>query len=124
MTEQRADTSLLIVDDRADVRRGLVRYFTLYVARVFAAETPEEAEALIVEHQPELLLCDYWLGTEHPPGTLLVERWRAAHPCIRRAALMTGTKATSIMPTDGIDRIFEKPLSLPEVKDWLLLPGG
>ncbi|MCA9623226.1 MAG: response regulator [Myxococcales bacterium] len=116
--------TLLILDDRADVRRGVQRFMSLFVSQVFVAGTPEEAEAVLREHAPEFLLCDYWLGPEHPPGTALVERWRHDFPCLARVALMTGTKATAILPAQGVDRIFQKPLRLAEVKDWFLGDGA
>lgn len=111
---------LLILDDRADVRSGLRRFFGLFFERVVVAATPEEAEALLAAESPPFLLCDYWLGNEHPPSTDLIPGWRREHACIRVVALMTGTKASSIEADDGVDAVFQKPLDLPAVKDYLL----
>jgi DNA-binding NtrC family response regulator len=111
---------LLIVDDRPDVSRGMARYFGLFFESVYCAQTPEEAEALLDEHAPHMLLCDYWLGHEHPPGTALIDRWRARYSCLRCVAIMTGTKATAILATANVDQVFQKPLKLEIVKDWFL----
>lgn len=98
------------------------RFFQTCIAEVHVASTPAQAEAILNERKPPLLLCDYWLGPEHPPGTALVQRWRVEHPCVVRAALMTGTKATAIMPTPGVDRVFQKPVDLLDMRDWFVAP--
>jgi DNA-binding NtrC family response regulator len=115
-----ADKGLLIVDDRADVRRSLTRFFAMFIQRVHHAGDPDEAEQILIEHRPELLLCDYWLGTDQAPGTELARRWRRVHGCLRRVAIMTGTKTTAIVPPPGVDRVFQKPLPMDEVREWLL----
>lgn len=111
---------MLVVDDRPEILRALSRFLGRVITTVLVAGTAEEAEVLLAKHQPALLLCDYWLGPECPPGTVLIERWRASYPCIVRAGLMTGTKATAILPTPGVDRVFQKPLKMPELTAWLL----
>ncbi|MEM6790714.1 MAG: response regulator [Myxococcota bacterium] len=113
-----ASARLLVLDDHAEILRSMDRYFGLFVAEVHTAITPEEAERILIAREPGLLLCDYWLGEEVPPGTQLVSDWRQRFDFIRAAAMMTGTKATGLLDAHGVDAVFQKPLRLPEVKNW------
>ena len=113
---------LLIVDDRKEVRAALQRFFEMYFERVIAAATPPEAEALLRTHRPTLLLCDYFLGVEWPPATSLIPRWRAAFPFLARVAIMSGTRSESIGNCPEADAVFEKPLNMREVTEFLI-PG-
>src|SRR5690606_11508109 len=109
-----------IVDDRDDVRSGLRRFFGLFFEQIVCAATPAEAEELLASAQPPFVLCDYWLGNEHPPSTELIPGWRRRFACIRVLALMTGTKSSSLQHAEGVDTVFQKPLDLHAVKDYLL----
>ena len=111
---------LLIVDDRVEVRSALTRFFGLWFQRVYAAASPSEADGILQEHAPCVLLCDYWLGDAFPPGTELISTWRARFPCLQRAVLMTGTRASSLGDVPGIDAVFQKPLNLKVVTAFLL----
>jgi response regulator of citrate/malate metabolism len=93
---------------------------SLHFDPVFTAGTPEEAEAMLEAHRPRLLLCDYWLGNEFPPGTELIPSWRERYPTLERVALMTGTKAESLALTTCVDAVFQKPLNMEQVTDFLL----
>ncbi len=112
---------LLVVDDVLEIRRSLVRYFKRTFETV-SADTPEETEAGLASVTPPYLLCDYWLGVEFPPATHFIPTWRKKFPFLRRVALMTGTKTTSIESRVGIDALFEKPLDLKEVTDFFTTP--
>lgn len=113
---------LLIVDDRKEVRDALQRFFEMYFERVLVAATPPEAEDCLRKHQPTLLLCDYFLGVEWPPATSLIPRWRAMFPCLIRVAIMSGTRSDSIGNCPEADAVFEKPLNMREVTEFLI--GG
>lgn len=115
MIATKCSGTLLIVDDLEDVRAALGRYFKLYFGQVYVAATPAEAEECLREHHPDYLLCDYWLGDDHPPATALIPRWRDEYPSLKRVALMTGTKASALGQTQRVDRIFDKPLDLDRV---------
>ncbi len=119
MTSPRCSSALLIIDDRADVRRGLKRSFGLEFD-VHVAETGVEAEQILVDEQPQLLLCDYWLGPGQPVGTELIGRWRKMFPFLRGVALMTGTNTSAITGAHGVDIIFSKPLTTAGVTSWFL----
>ena len=108
---------LLIVDDRADVRRGLKRSFSMEFS-AYVAETGAEAEHILAEQRPLFVLCDYWLGPDQPVGTQLIARWRKMFPFLRGVALMTGTQTSAITDTEGVDIIFPKPLTVSEVTAW------
>lgn len=111
---------LLIVDDRKEVRAALQRFFEMYFEQVLVAGTPPEAEECLSTHQPSLLLCDYFLGVEWPPATNLIPRWRAAFPCLTRVAIMSGTRSESIGNCPEADAVFEKPLNMREVTEFLI----
>jgi len=113
---------LLIVDDRKEVRAALQRFFEMYFERVLAAATPPEAEELLSSQRPTLLLCDYFLGVEWPPATSLIPRWRALFPFLARVAIMSGTRSESIGNCPEADAVFEKPLNMREVTEFLI-PG-
>jgi CheY-like chemotaxis protein len=111
---------LLIVDDRKEVRAALQRFFEMYFERVLTAATPPEAEESLRTEQPTLLLCDYFLGVEWPPATSLIPAWRAMFPFLARVAIMSGTRSESIGNCPEADAIFEKPLNMREVTEFLL----
>ncbi len=114
---------LIIVDDRADVLRSLARYLREHVETVYTAATVEEAERILSEHQPDTLLCDYWLGDDLPTGTELCQRWRSTFSCLRRVALMTGTKGSAVFGAQHVDVVFEKPIDLAALRRFLLPPS-
>ena len=114
---------LLVVDDVPEMRRSLVRYFKRTFDTV-SAGTPEEAEEILMRSSPPYLLCDYWLGVEFPPATHFIPAWRKKFPSLRRVALMTGTKTTSIDSPTGIDALFEKPLDLDVITEFFTVPTG
>ncbi len=120
MVANKHPAALLIVDDRADVRTALRRYFGLFFECVLTAASPAEAEAHLRERQPPVVLCDFWLGSEYPLTTELIPGWRKRHPCIRALALMTGTKSSAVEGAEGVDAVFRKPLDLNAVREFLL----
>ena len=109
---------LLIVDDRLDVLQALTRFFELDFECVLGAQSPPQAEQLLRVNQPTFLLCDYWLGESYPPSVEFIPRWRQEYPCLKRVALMTGTKSSSIPHCAAIDDIFAKPLRLSGMVDY------
>jgi DNA-binding NtrC family response regulator len=118
---QKLPQALLIVDDRDEVLRALQRYMALYFSSVFVAKTPPEAEALLAEHSPALLLCDYWLGEAYPPSTGFIPAWRKRFTSLRRVVLMSGTKSSSIPPCAEIDEVFQKPLDMKRLVEFFTM---
>ncbi|HHH28742.1 MAG TPA: response regulator [Polyangiaceae bacterium] len=112
--------TLVILDDRDDVRVGLERLFGLFFARVLVAATPEQADDLLAESSSAFLLCDYWLGPEHPPGSEIIRRFRKRHACLRKVALMTGSKVSALTDTEGADAVFSKPLDAKKVRAFFV----
>lgn len=114
--------SLLIVDDRVEVLRGLERFLSLYFRQVLVATTPAEAEALLSRYHPEHLLCDYRLrldvGQAEALATDLIPGWRQKHPSLRKVALMTGGGAKAVVACDAVDEIFQKPLDVTSVIEF------
>ncbi|MEM9691646.1 MAG: hypothetical protein AAGA56_03815 [Myxococcota bacterium] len=114
--------TLVILDDREDVRVGLERLFGLVFDRVVTAATPDEADALITETEAPFLLCDYWLGPELPSGSEVICTLRARHPCLQKVALMTGSKVSALTDTKGADIVFAKPLDADSVVTFFAGP--
>ena len=106
---------LLVVEDREDVRCALARYCKLFFEQVHAAASPSEAEDLLERHHPVLLVCDYWLGDQHPPATDLIPGWRRRFPCIERVALMTGTNSSALGDVSSVDAVLQKPLDMDRI---------
>jgi CheY-like chemotaxis protein len=111
---------LLIVDDRVEVRSALERFFGLWFRRVYAVATASEADSILERHRPSVLLCDYYLGDDLPPGTELIAGWRKRFPCLQRVVLMTGTRVSSLGDVSCVDAVFQKPLNLRVVTPFLL----
>lgn len=111
---------VLVVDDREEIRLALQRFFGMYFERVLTAATPPEAEEHLRTHRPTALLCDYFLGMEWPPATKLIPRWRKEFPFLERVAMMSGTRSDSIGECPEADAIFEKPLNMRVVTEFLL----
>ena len=120
MTQPPYAGTLLIVDDREDIRRAMARYFSLYFEAVYVAATPNEAENILQKYSPTFLLCDYWLGEDFPPSTALIPGWRQLAPSIKSVALMTGTKISAIGSIPCVDAVFQKPLEPSHVVDFFL----
>lgn len=113
---------ILVLDDRADVLRSLGRYFRLHFEAVVTATTPAAATQAIAEHRPPFLLCDYWLGEEHPPSPTLIRGWRRDYPFIVRVAVMTGSDRVAAVSSDGVDAVFAKPFDLGQVASFFTAP--
>jgi DNA-binding NtrC family response regulator len=120
MDEPRHPGPLLVVDDLQEICLALQRILSLYIEEVYTAGTPAEAEAVLKERLPRLLLCDYWLGNEYPPGTALIPIWRKQYPGIERVALMTGTAAASLDGVTCVDAVFQKPLEIDPLVEFLV----
>lgn len=116
---------LMVVDDvpamgRA-VQRGLQRVFD----RVLIAENAEQAEKFLAdpETRPTHVLCDDNLGLGCPKGMTLLIKWRQQHPCIKRAAILTGNEDSDDPPDSGIDRVFRKPIEMAELRKFFTQEG-
>lgn len=120
-TIEKLPQTLLIVDDRPEVLRALERFLEVTFQTVLVAQTPPEAEAQLAEHSPDFLLCDYWLGHQYPPSTAYIPKWRKRFPSLKRVALMSGTKSTSIAPCAEVDEVFQKPLDMPRLLAFFTL---
>ena len=120
MTQLPQSGSLLVVDDREDIRRAMSRFFQLYFQHVYVAASPDEAERILAEKQPTFLLCDYWLGEDFPPSTELIPKWRKLDSSLKLVALMTGTKVDAIASTKCADIVFQKPLEPMAVVEFFI----
>jgi ActR/RegA family two-component response regulator len=111
---------LLIVDDTAEVARGLRRCLKHDIGIIRCAHSPEEAEKLLQEWPaPTHVLCDENLGEGSEKGSVLIRRWREQFQSIRRAGLLTGGEPKALAVGGGVDRVFAKPVNLDEVRGFL-----
>lgn len=111
--------SLLIIDDEAAIRVVLVEYFRGRGWSVDAAETREEAEALLAATPYSVVIVDVRLGgPKGVEGLDVVDAARRLRPQTR-VILLTGN-ATSELEAEarrrGIDAFVEKPLPLPQLE--------
>jgi DNA-binding NtrC family response regulator len=120
MTSSTHAGTLLIVDDREDIRRSMHRYFAAYFEAVYLAGDPHEAELLLRKHRPTYLLCDFWLGDEYLPATEYIPHWRKQVPTLRRVALMTGTNLAALGSVASVDAVFQKPFEPVAVLKFFL----
>jgi DNA-binding response OmpR family regulator len=56
--------TLLYVDDEVTIGRAVARWFERRGHVVHVAQTVGEARALLLQHEPDTLFVDVWLGTE------------------------------------------------------------
>jgi DNA-binding NtrC family response regulator len=56
--------TVLYVDDEATIGRAVERWFGHLGHRVHVALNVADAQTLILEHSPDVLFIDVWLGTE------------------------------------------------------------
>lgn len=109
---------ILIADDDASFRLALSRYLEAREHEVTLAIDGREAERLIKETQPDLVLCDVRMpGFD---GVELVRRMRADGIQIP-VALMSGVKGLldGIEEGEGVVAKLEKPFELETVEGLL-----
>lgn len=73
--------SVLVLDDEPTVARGIQRLLRAEF-EVKVAYSSDEARACLAEHVPDVLLCDYDLGTE--TSSVFLEQVTRDHPGVRR----------------------------------------
>jgi CheY-like chemotaxis protein len=108
------DVSVLVVDDDADAREGIVRLIkTFGVVRARAARDGEEALQFLPDVQPDLILCD--LQMPRLDGFAFVRRLRRTPPFHRILTVaVTGlSRAIDIEATRaaGFDGHLVKPIT-------------
>ena len=110
----RRDT-LLVVDDEAGICRHMARLLRGCFDCVHTATSQSDAERVLREERITHLICDYNLGQNVPSGAELISEWRGRFPSIGRAVLFTGSSKSEISILPGVDRVFFKPMDLPEL---------
>ena len=107
--------NLLVVDDEPGICRHMARLMRECFECVYTATSQREAERILGEERITHLICDYNLGQNVPSGAELISEWRGRFPSIGRAVLFTGSSESEISILPGIDRVFFKPMDLPEL---------
>lgn len=112
-------TTVMIIEPNAHMRRLIGTLMgAVPSARVIEARTPQQAEVLLAEQPPHLVIMD-WSG-DHTEGLLFVHRLRrgeigradvpvlALSPSLHHAVLEAAVES-------GIDEIIAKPISAVEI---------
>jgi CheY-like chemotaxis protein len=105
----------LVVDDEPIFCRAMSRLLGRAFDEVHLAGSPEEAEAILASKPITHLICDYRLGSNLPPGTVYIDKWRAEYPGITRAVVLTGALDYYVKASDGIDSVRAKGIEPEEV---------
>lgn len=106
---------VLAVDDDEMVLKSFRRILALDFDEVHVAASPAEAEEVLRAHPVTHLMCDFDLGEGLPVGTELITAWRGRYPGIAHAVIVSGSLASQITPTPGVDAVLSKPVSLSEL---------
>jgi DNA-binding NtrC family response regulator len=94
-------TTLLYVDDEATIGRAVARWFGRHGHTVHLAHDVRGAQAVLAEHDPDVLFIDVWLGTES--GFELMSWIEETRPELaERVTFVTGELADS----DRADRVW------------------
>jgi DNA-binding NtrC family response regulator len=94
--------TVLYVDDEATIGRAVERWFGLLGHTVHVALNVAAAQQVILEHSPDVLFIDVWLGTES--GFELMSWIEDTHPDLaNRVTFVTGELADA----DRGDRVWQ-----------------
>lgn len=105
----------LVVDDEPIFCRSMSRLLGKAFDEVHTAGSPDEAEQILEAHPVTHLVCDYRLGSDLPPGSVFVQRWREAYPGINRAVVLTGALDYYVRASENIDSVRAKGIDPDEV---------
>ncbi|HEX8521915.1 MAG TPA: response regulator [Tepidisphaeraceae bacterium] len=111
--------SVLIVEDDAPIRRGVLALLTMRGHAAVAAESVAQAGALLDAATPSHLLLD--LNLPDGPGTEVLRRIRTQSLPVQ-VALMTGGSDEALMTQArelGVDAVFVKPPDWDKLLDWV-----
>jgi DNA-binding response OmpR family regulator len=115
-------SSVLVVEDDAVIRGGLIALLQTQGHRVTAAATVAEALSHLEGSTPTHLLLD--LNLPDAPGTeVLRQIRRRALPV--RAALLTGASDTTLIDQARaltVEAVFIKPPDWDKLLDWIVQP--
>ena len=96
-------TTLLFVDDEEIIGRAVSRLFTMRGDTAFVAHSVDQAEAVLVAHDPHIIFIDVWLGGES--GFELMNWIEENRPHLAdRVTFVTGDSATGEDP----DRVWQR----------------
>jgi CheY-like chemotaxis protein len=105
----------LVVDDEPIFCRSMSRLLGRAFDEVHVAGSPDEAEEILAAYPVTHLICDYRLGSNLPPGSVFVQKWREAYPGIDRAVVLTGALDYYVKNLEGIDSVRAKGIDPDEV---------
>lgn len=114
----KAASTLLIVDDEPDLAPLFRRFLRRHFQEILEAGDARKAEAQLGSHPVTHLVVDATLpGAE--PGQALVQKWRAAVPSVRFAAVFSGSTALRGARFAGVDGVYIKPEGFDELIEVL-----
>jgi DNA-binding response OmpR family regulator len=111
--------SVLVVEDDAQIRKGLMALLRMRGHAAVAAATVAEAESRLDAATPTHLLLD--LNLPDGPGTGVLRRIRARSLPVR-VALVTGASDAGLTEEAralGVDAVFIKPPDWDQLLDWV-----
>jgi two-component system response regulator PilR (NtrC family) len=95
--------SLLYVDDEATIGRAVSRWFERRGHEVHVARSIDEAKRILLDHEPDAIFLDVWLGTES--GFELMAWIEDTRPQLAdRVTFVTGELADSL---EGSHRVWQ-----------------
>jgi DNA-binding response OmpR family regulator len=115
-------STLLYVDDEALIGKAVARWFARRGHTVHLAHTIDTAKQLIVEHRPDTVFIDVWLGSES--GFELMSWIEDAHPTLaERVTFVTGVLADACR-NDRVWRtlgrpVLQKPFDFAELEKYV-----
>ena len=114
--------SVLVVEDDAPIRKGMVGLLRLGGYGAVAAATVAEAGAHLDAATPTHLLLD--LNLPDGAGSVILRRIRSQALPVR-VAIVTGASDAGLLEEAralGVDAVFIKPPDWDEVLDWIAQP--
>ena len=109
---------LLVVDDEVLALKATVRLLKGQFDDVLAAESADEAEALLESNSVTHLLVDRQL-TDFRLGEELIDSWKRRWSTIHYAALMTGEDVEELTVPETVDDVFPKPFDMALLRSSL-----
>jgi CheY-like chemotaxis protein len=103
-----ASFNILAVDDDLLVLRMVSRVLKKYADRIFTAESAVEAERILVVESVQFVVCDYNLGPNVSPGTVVLEQLRRRFSSIEYAVIFTGEEPPIVPSVPAADAVLHK----------------
>ncbi len=122
----RSTQNLLIVDDKPDVVKTLIRYAKRVAnfQNIYGVHDRLGAIGVLKEHHITHVICDWDLG-DKDTGEKLIKDWRIQLPYIKRAIILTGASSEINLSQQDlqaikVDAVVDKATDLKTIFETLL----